>query len=483
MSTGLAGLGTSRRGTSSLRSKAVALALLLLACVPGAGADEPPWSERVLVDPLPWSRLDGLEPEVLLARGEILFRGRFTTADGAGRPLATQAIVPTERRRPAEHRMQRLAGPDAASCAGCHHDPVVGGAGDFASNAFVSEGFTSADFDNLDPQFSNERITPHLFGSGLIELLAREMTADLQAQRRSALVEARTKGESVRVPLASKGVDFGRLTAHPDGRVDLDGVEGIDADLVLRPFGHKGVFPSLRHFTVTALNAHHGIQPSERFGARWTGTDDFDGDAVIDEIGPADVTALVAFQAGLAPPTRLQPEDPRWRTAARQGEALFDAFGCASCHRPSLPLETLVFAEPGPFNPAGTLRRGDVAEPWRLDLAVLDWAETLRRDADGRVLVPLFSDLKRHVIADVQVDTLGNETLAQRFVERDVFKTRPLWGVASTAPYGHRGDLSTLDEVIRAHGGDARPAQRAYTAASEAERQSLIAFLRTLVIP
>ncbi len=459
------------------------LSLIAVLVVAASALAAPPWSERVLADRLAWDDLRRLDHEAVIARGEHLFRGRFTAEDGAGRPLATQAIVPTHRRRPAEHRLQRLAGPDATSCIACHHDPSVGGAGDFASNAFVSEGFTSADFDNLDPQFSNERVTPHLFGSGLIELLGREMTAELQAQRRAALAAARSAAVPQRVALTSKGVDFGHLTAHPDGSVDLDEVDGVDADLVLRPFGHKGVFPSLRHFTVTALNAHHGIQPTERFGARWTGTDDFDGDGVFDEIGRGDVTALVAFQASLAPPGRLEPRDARWQAAAERGEAAFAAFGCAACHRPTLPLESLAFDEPGPLNPAGTLRAGDVGEPWTLDLGTLAWVRSLGRDDRGRVLVPLFSDLKRHVVADVQVSALGNETLAQRFVERDVFKTRPLWGVASTAPYGHRGDLLTLDEVIRAHGGAARPAQRAYLAAAEDDRQALVAFLRTLVLP
>jgi CxxC motif-containing protein (DUF1111 family) len=94
----------------------------------------------------------------------------------------------------------------------------------------------------------------------------------------------------------------------------------------------------------------------------------------------------------------------------------------------------------------------------------------------------LFGDLKRHVIADAQVATLGNELLSQRFVERDQFMTAELWGIASTAPYGHRGDLLTLDEVIRAHGGEARAARDAYIALTAADQSALIAYLKTLVI-
>ena len=64
---------------------------------------------------------------------------------------------------------------------------MTGGAGDFTANAFISEGFESADFDTLDPQFSNERGSVSLFGDGLVELLAREMTADLRAERDKAV--------------------------------------------------------------------------------------------------------------------------------------------------------------------------------------------------------------------------------------------------------------------------------------------------------
>ena len=108
-------------------------------------------------------------------------------------------------------------------------------------------------------------------GAGLVELLAREMTADLQGERADAVKQARASGQDVRADLVSKGVRFGFITAHPDGIVDLDSVDGVDADLIVRPFSRKGVFTSLRQFTINALNVHHGMEASERFGVRWTG--------------------------------------------------------------------------------------------------------------------------------------------------------------------------------------------------------------------
>ena len=463
---------------------------------PHGTAAAPPWSERAVpahvdlvaltgADERDGARAHGALDDAALAAlvgaGERLFTARFTGADGVGRPLATQAILPTKRRRPARAAFSRTAGLDANACAGCHDSPLVGGAGDFSANVFVAEGFDHADFDTTDPQFSNERNTNHLFGAGLIELLAREMSAELQRQRADALRRARASGESVETRLVAKGVDFGTLEALADGRVDTRGVDGVDIDLVIRPFGHKGVMTSLRQFTVNALNHHHGMQAEERFGARWTGEADHDGDGVEREITDGDVSALVAWQATLPPPGVSAALGADWTAAAARGRERFDALGCVACHRPALPLDSLAFADPGPFDAAGTLRAGEGTD-LQYDLGGETRIAALPRDADGRVLVPLFGDLKRHVIADAQVAALGNELLSQRFVERDVFMTTELWGVGSTAPYGHRGDLTTLAEVVAAHGGEARGARDAWLALDERARGEVIAFLRTLTV-
>ena len=459
------------------------LLFAVLVTSPVSGSD--PFSEKS-VPPVPDIQLTGkLDKQILdelIAYGEVLFAARFTSEDGVGRPMATQAIIPTKRRQPLENTFFRTAGLDAGSCAACHNQPKVGGAGDFVTNVFVSEGFESADFDNLDPQFSNERGTNHLFGAGLIELLAREMTADLQSQRKDALKAARKTGQSVEATLSTKGVKFGKVTAHSDGMLDLSKIDGVDSDLVVRPFSQKGVMTSLRQFTVNALNHHHGIQPDERFGVRWTGEDDFDEDGKANEFNIAQVSAVTAWQATLEPPEQLKPDNAAWRAAAERGSAKFDEIGCNTCHIRALPLDSLQFADPGPYDVAGTLRTGDVSEPAVYDLELRKWINQLERNDKGQVMVPLFGDLKRHVIADHQVAHYGNELLAQRFVGRNVFQTTELWGVASTAPYGHRNDLTTLDEAIRAHGGAARKSRDVYVKMEEQDRRDLIAFLKTLVI-
>jgi cytochrome c peroxidase len=224
------------------------------------------------------------------------------------------------------------------------------------------------------------------------------------------------------------------------------------------------------------------MEAEERFGVRWTGSHDFDESGVPDAVTAGDVSALVAFQATLPPPTVKAdlPED--WRVAAAAGAKQFASLGCASCHIPALPLKSLVFTDPAPYDMAGTLRAGEVRKPIVIDLSQQPFARRLLKNGEGEWLVPLFGDLKRHLVVDDQVNALGNELQAQRFVERDVFQTARLWGVGSTAPYGHRGDFRMLEEVIAAHGGDARFARDAYLALDKPARDGVIAFLRSLII-
>ena len=251
----------------------------------------------------------------------------------------------------------------------------MGGAGDFVTNVFVSEGFNNADFETTNPQFSNERGTNHLFGAGLIELLAREMSTELIAIRTQALRKAKQQHGSIRQELKTKGVSYGFITAHSDGLVDLTELDGIDSDLIIRPFSQKGVMTSLRQFTVNATNHHHGMQATERFGTRWTGEDDFDEDGYKSELGPADISALVAWQATLRAPVKTEPENMSWRKAAIQGQIKFDDLGCTSCHISSLPLNSLKFADPGLFDAAGTLQSQQVQSPAIYDLGMLEWAK------------------------------------------------------------------------------------------------------------
>ena len=93
-----------------------------------------------------------------------------------------------------------------------------------------------------------------------------------------------------------------------------------------------------------------------------------------------------------------------------------------------------------------------------------------------RVFSGIYSDFRRHEIGPdfVEMQYDGSRT---RF-----FRTSPLWGVASTAPYGHDGASLSLDEVIRRHGGEALASREHYEKLSESERDDLLHFLGGLVL-
>ncbi len=60
--------------------------------------------------------------------------------------------------------------------------------------------------------------------------------------------------------------------------------------------------------------------------------------------------------------------------------------------------------------------------------------------------------------------------------------TEPLWGVASTAPYGHDGRSVNLREVILRHGGEAQAARDAFAALPASAQLQLLDFLGSLVL-
>ncbi|MEQ1893026.1 MAG: di-heme oxidoredictase family protein, partial [Planctomycetota bacterium] len=423
-------------------------------------------------------------PDALFAFGKVLFGAMFNTLDGAGRP-ATTGTGAARDPRSAPENFNRISAPDANSCSGCHNVPRQGGGGDNVANVFVlGQRFPFVEFDpNSEGDgfeahslegVANERNTLGMFGAGFIELLAREMTVELQTLKAYALAQAVDHGVPVTVALVTKGVSFGELTANPAGTFDTGAVEGVNADLIVRPFHQKGVVVSLREFTNNAMNHHHGMQASERFGLGV----DHDQDGKVDELTVGDVTAATLYQALLPVPGRKLPADPARRAVVDAGEALFASLGCAECHVPALRLESPLFSEPNPFNPAGNLQVADVPAPLVVDLTAAGPGPHLARETDGSVLVPAFTDLKRH---DMGAE-LDNEQLVQGGVATELFLTRKLWGMANEPPYLHNGRALTIHDAIVKHGGEGLASREAYQALTQTEQRSVVDFLKTLQV-
>ncbi len=459
--------------------------LLIVLSAPGAAGQQQsqqlwdPPAVRVFPDHNTVARSPHLVPS-LVRDGGLLFRARFNVLDGAGRPAATGDSKPTPRPRRDKDLFSRISGPDANSCAGCHNQPKIGGSGEFAVNVFVGAHFKDPPALSTARNVTNERNTIGLFGSGAIEMLAREMTRDLRARRDAGRLEAVKRSKDVAIHLITKGITFGTIIARADGTYDQSRLEGVDPDLVVKPFGVKGVAVSLREFSIAALNQHHGIQAIERFGWERTGRRDLDEDGIETEFTIGQVSALVLFQASLPGPLRSSKGTPDEIETRKQGEQLFSKAGCSSCHVPFLKLESAEFTEPNPYNRPGTATPADVEVPTVLSLPSGTFGGGIQRTPDSTLSVWAYSDLKRHRICDSGEPFFCNERLRQDNVPTDEFLTAKLWDLATSAPYGHRGDCGTVSEAILHHGGEATESRKRFQEMSDLEKRSLIAFLLSL---
>lgn len=415
----------------------------------------------------------------MLRAGKALFEAKFNTLDGAGRPTATGDSKPTFRLEAGNAGFIRTSGPDASSCAGCHNQPTVGGSGDFVANVFVGAHFTDPPTSSITTDITSERNTTGIFGSGAVDMLAREMTAELLSQRNKGLERARRSQSEYDVTLTAKGVAFGVIRVRPDGTYDTSRLEGVDPDLVVKPFGAKGVAISLREFTISALNQHHGIQAVERFGWERTGQRDFDGDGVDEEFSVGQTSALVLFQALLPAPGQSPSYVAKYGNAVQRGETVFADIGCAHCHVPHLKLNSPVFTEPNPYNRPGNINPSDVKAQITAPIPV-GKKKGITRDRDGSLRVWAYSDLRRHVICDDTDPFFCNEKLRQDNVPTDQFLTAKLWDLSTSAPYGHRGDSTTVSEAILHHAGEASFAKANFVKISESDKRSVVRFLLSL---
>lgn len=418
------------------------------------------------------------DPFRSIRRGRELFQRKYTFEQGLGPRLGD-----------GKGNIELQAGHGAGladSCAACHGRPrgAAGSGGDVATRP-------------------DSRDAPHLFGLGLVEQLGDEMTAELRSIRSTALGRARTSGSKVTMDLLAKGVRFGRITVQPTGEVDASGVEGVDADLRVRPFFHQGGLFSMREFIVGALQAEMGLQATDpdliaaAAGGRVITpsglvldgaldridpspvahpTDDADGDGVFQEVPEAVVDHLEFYLLNYFKPG-LHRDTP----ASRRGRRNFDRIGCAACHVSTLTInadrrvadvETVHDATRGIFN-----RLFSTASPRYVEQNDGSGFPALKRPALQPFTVSnFFSDLKRHDLGPAFHERNYDGTFTRLFV------TEPLWGVATTAPYGHDGRSVNLEEVILRHGGESQASRDRFAALSDPDRDDVIAFLNRLVL-
>jgi mono/diheme cytochrome c family protein len=378
-------------------------------------------------------------------QGEAIFERDFTRKEGLGSGLVPGRAPPALSR--VENRAT-LGGPDALSCRECHGRGGDDGHGELHQRAWL-------DGDGRHLGSAKPRVPPHVVGVGLVQLLAAEMTADLAAQVKTARALAeQDPSRASRVVLVSKGVGFGEATVRADRSIDTTKVRGVDADLIVKPFGWKGVHATLRSFARAALPQHVGLD----FGGP---LDDRDRDGVGGELHEGQLTSLVAYLALLDVPVVLPPRSPEAQRAWHRGAALLGSLGCAECHRPELPLASLRLVEDG------------------LDLDLARDSQVRPRieqfDYSRPVAVRLYSDLRRHDLGPALAER------SEKGVAPSVFLTRPLWGLGDRGNYYlHDGRARTLRDAILAHDGEARSAKDAYAKIPVEDARAVEVFLLSL---
>jgi hypothetical protein len=462
-------------------------------------------------------------------RGRELFLREFSAADGvfgeAGKlkgPALDDGVT------------RQASGDHVSSCALCHNTPWR----DAGAGATIAKNGGSG---RNTPHLFGAGLLEMLGWQIRLALLAE---VDRNRDGWISREEARGRRATVEnLPPGAPGrrwLDFGRFDDRDgDGRPDLnDAVFPIYVDaagrrvpwarslkvpgvagytIVVQPFGFgqraRTPIPStLRAFSAQAWDMHAGLQardptldqetglgiarvslagaqqfvmddPRDRGlvrDARGISQDDPDRDGHLEEITEGDLDLIEWYQLNHPRPAR----GPRTPAVAR-GERLFRQIGCAGCHVPDWYLHA---ADPG--NPDYTHRypgdrrffdlethvngRGDLVGRLRLlaERVGQDWIP--RR---GSFTVRgLYSDFRYHDLGPAcrQVQFDGSSLTR--------FRTPPLWGVGSTAPYGHDGSALTLDAVIRKHGGEAVSVTTRYRALGENGQEAILAFLNGLVL-
>ena len=408
-------------------------------------------------------------------RGRQLFQRKFTRVQGQG-PGVDDGVgnIATTK---------EIGAGLADSCAACHGRPrgSAGVGGDVVTRP-------------------DSRSAPHLFGLGLKEMLADEMTSDMRAIRTKAVTSAKQIRKSVTLPLLTKGVSFGSITGNPDGSIDTSQVQGVNPDLRVRPFFAQGGTISMREFIVGALNAEMGLQAVDpdlaaaSAGGRVITPSgmvlDGSQDAIEappapdpvngNEIDPALVDHLEFYLLNYFKPG-ISQHDP----SANHGSKVFDQLGCATCHVENLTVnhDRRVADLNTVYDPVNGIFNRMFATATALIHKVNDnsgYPPLMVPNGQPFVVQDIYTDFKRHDLGPNFHERNWDGTIQTEFL------TRPLWGVGSLGSLGHDGRSINLTEVILRHGGEAQASRDAFanlfSQGNEGDALDLLHFLGTLVL-
>ncbi|MEM9293944.1 MAG: di-heme oxidoredictase family protein [Acidobacteriota bacterium] len=207
--------------------------------------------------------------------------------------------------------------------------------------------------------------------------------------------------------------------------------------------------------------------------------DDPDGDGIFAELTEGDIDAVEFFLLHTPIPA-VQPTD-----TSELGRKILDEVGCTSCHVADWKIEArneeLGFdGDRRHFHFQPTAKKTEEGI-YEIQGEVQLLYETLpsgekQPKGDAFVVEGIYTDFRHHDLGPNFYERRFDGTLQKEH------RTAPLWGLATSSPFGHSGNYLSFYDVIIAHGGAATDSRDAYARLSPQRREQLHAFLRTLVL-
>jgi len=212
---------------------------------------------------------------------------------------------------------------------------------------------------------------------------------------------------------------------------------------------------------------------------------DPDGDGITNEIDTALIDHMEFYLLNYFKAGRYQVTQ-----RATEGLTLMNTIGCTGCHMQNLTInrDRRVADLETVYDPARGIFNDLFATATTLFRVVPDGNQfpQILPNENSFVVQNFFGDFKRHDMGtffherDYDGDIL--RAVAGGGEDTGGFVTEPLWGVGTSAPYGHDGRSINLNEVILRHGGEALTARNNYAARTADEKSKIQEFLQTLVL-
>jgi CxxC motif-containing protein (DUF1111 family) len=328
---------------------------------------------------------------------------------------------------------------NGTSCAVCHNLPAIGGGGvilelraGYREETGETRGLNPAD-DTLihmlsvpnhgcQPQIPDDvnviarRAPIPLFGAGLVEAIPDEALLALEDP-----FDRDRDGVSGRAALVTDVGTGGRRVGRFGWKSQHATLLAFGADAYRNEMGiTNDLFP---------LESAYGVSDGQM---RLCDPFPDPEDRRDPRTGRRGIDNFESFMRLLAPIPRSHVDE-----VTREGERIFSAIGCATCHRPS-------FETGASSNPLFHRKR-----------------------------VELFSDLLLH-------DVGTGDGIRQGAAAASEIRTPALWGLRFRRPLLHDGSAATIAEGIERHAGEAALARRGYAQLSRDDRERLLAFLRSL---